>query len=238
MSLTSNIARAKTDYDEVYEAGKDTIWNMVLNNGNRTSFRYAFAYWANLIDSFYPPYDIKPKGSAINMFQSINDVMDLNARFEECGKVLDTKGCTDLTQAFYLSRFTVLPIIDLSGLTSAPNATFGDMYNLVEIKGVVPPVNVTWNAQAFRNDTELRDLTIVGTNAVSYLNLSWSKKLNKASITSVINSLSTTTPSGLSITLSETAVKTAFNTTDPSTCEEWLALRNTRSNWTISLQDS
>jgi hypothetical protein len=67
-----------------------------------------------------------------------------------------------------------------------------------------------------------------GTVSVSGLNLQWSTKLSKASITSIINCLSSTT-SGLSITLSKTAVDNAF------TAEEWAALENTKHNWTIAL---
>lgn len=63
-------------------------------------------------------------------------------------------------------------------------------------------------------------------------------KLSKPSITSIINCLSTTT-SGLTVTLSKTAVNNAFETSegvaDGSTSQEWLNLVATKTNWTISL---
>ena len=52
--------------------------------------------------------------------------------------------------------------------------------------------------------------------------------ISKDNIINIINCLSTTT-SGLTVTLSQTAVNNAFTT------EEWEALEATKSNWTISL---
>ena len=62
--------------------------------------------------------------------------------------------------------------------------------------------------------------------------------LDKESLTSIINCLSDST-SGLTVTLSLTAVNKAFEITNGadngSNSTEWLNLVNTRSNWTISL---
>jgi hypothetical protein len=74
----------------------------------------------------------------------------------------------------------------------------------------------------------LEELYCEGTLDITGLNLKDSTKLNKASIESIISVLSTTT-TGLSITLSKTAVNNAFTT------DEWNALIGTRTNWTISL---
>lgn len=93
----------------------------------------------------------------------------------------------------------------------------------------------------FSNCVALEELNCEGVIDITGLNLQWSKKLSKASITSVINCLSTTT-SGLSVTISKTAVNNAFATSegaaDGSTSEEWLNLIATKSNWTISLLDA
>ena len=80
----------------------------------------------------------------------------------------------------------------------------------------------------FYNCSNLEELYCEGTLDITGLNLKDSPKLNKASIESVISILSTTT-TGLSITLSQTAVNNAFTT------DEWNALIGTRTNWTISL---
>lgn len=71
------------------------------------------------------------------------------------------------------------------------------------------------------------------------VNLGAATKLNKASIESIIDVLSDTT-SGLSITLSKTAVDNAFYDPDGedvigSTSSAWTWLCDSKSNWTINL---
>lgn len=88
--------------------------------------------------------------------------------------------------------------------------------------------NITNNSNMFLNCTKLEELNCEGIIDITGINLQWSTKLSRESITSVINCLSTTT-SGLSVTLSKTAVENAFTT------EEWTALEATKPNWTISL---
>lgn len=80
----------------------------------------------------------------------------------------------------------------------------------------------------FLNCPKLEELNCEGELDITGLDLKDSPKLNKASIESIISVLSTTT-TGLSITLSQTAVNNAFTT------DEWNALIATRTNWTISL---
>ena len=88
------------------------------------------------------------------------------------------------------------------------------------------------NAGDFKNTfmecNALETLNIKGEIAVDGCNLGYSKKLNKESIKKVIGILSTTT-SGLTVTLSKTAVNNAF------TDAEWNTLIATKPNWNISL---
>jgi hypothetical protein len=83
----------------------------------------------------------------------------------------------------------------------------------------------------FSRCTSLRDLTFTGTINVSGINLYWCKLLTKDSIVSLVNALSSTA-TGQSVTVSQTAVNNAFTT------DEWNALKATKSNWTIELKDS
>lgn len=89
----------------------------------------------------------------------------------------------------------------------------------------------TFNNNTFLDCSALTDLTIIGTIESANVNLSWSPQLTADSLESVVASLSTS-KSGLTVTLSKTAVTNAFGGTDAA---EWLALIETRSNWTISL---
>jgi hypothetical protein len=107
------------------------------------------------------------------------------------------------------------------------SACFSGCSNLVKCM----PLNfdfVSGAPNAFNGCAALEELPISGTIKVGDLNLKDSPKLSKASITSIINALSTTT-SGLTVTLSKTAKEAAF------TDAEWETLKNTRSNWNIDL---
>ncbi len=86
-------------------------------------------------------------------------------------------------------------------------------------------------ANSFHYLSALEELGIEGVIGKNGVNFTWSSKLNKASITRLINCLSSTT-TGLTITLSKTAVINAFGST---TATEWTNLIATKSNWTISL---
>lgn len=82
----------------------------------------------------------------------------------------------------------------------------------------------------FNGCTALEELYCEGELAINGLDLSACTKLNRASIESVIGVLSDTT-SGLSVTLSQTAVINAFgNLTD-----DWTTVAGSKLNWTISL---
>lgn len=74
--------------------------------------------------------------------------------------------------------------------------------------------------------------------ACNGMDLSMTYNINRKSIISVINALSTTT-SGLSVTLSKTAVNREFETStganNGSTSTEWITLIATKNNWNIVL---
>ena len=251
MSIQEKLTTISENVPRVYESGVaegrtqewSDFWDATQKNGTRTTYYYAFSGYQYNFDTFYPKYDIRPQGGANNMFYNwSNDVLDnqvggsLKARLEECGVVLDTSRVTNITSAFGYSHFSEIPIIDCTGLTVACSGVFnGAGEELTTIEKIIVNESVSF-INWFASCRGLVNLTFEGVIGQDSLNLAWSKKLNKASITSVVNALSTTT-SGLSVAISKTAVKTAFNTTDPSTCEEWLALRNTRSNWIINLSD-
>jgi hypothetical protein len=82
----------------------------------------------------------------------------------------------------------------------------------------------------FLGCTKLEELYCEGELTINGLDLSACTKLNKASIESVIGVLSDTT-SGLSVTLSKTAVLNAFGSLD----DEWTTVAGSKLNWTINL---
>lgn len=94
------------------------------------------------------------------------------------------------------------------------------------------------NTSTFQECTSLENIIMEGIYAKNGLSFENCSKLNKTSIISIINVLSTNTE-GLLITFSKTSVNNAFETeegkADGEASEEWLALVASKANWTISL---
>ena len=70
MTIAEQITRAKADYDEVYEAGQqveyDRFWDMVTNNGTRTTYPFAFSYGS--LGGDMPPDKFESATLTYNMF--------------------------------------------------------------------------------------------------------------------------------------------------------------------------
>jgi hypothetical protein len=104
---------------------------------------------------------------------------------------------------------------------------------------VIPKEVDVWQ-ETFEWCNELVELEMIGENKYDGLNLKYSKKLNKASVENVVNTLSKNT-TGVKVTISKTAVNKAFETSvganNGSTSAEWEALKNSKSNWIINLEN-
>lgn len=140
---------------------------------------------------------------------------------------------------FYVSRVTTITDsqIDFSNATDMRNA-FQSASLLKTLILKIGEKSRSYNTETFDGCTALENLTIIGTILNSGINLGDSTKLTMDSIASVFNALSTTT-SGLSITLSKTAVNNAFsiNIDDETTYPQdspYYNLRHSRDNWTIN----
>jgi hypothetical protein len=244
MTIADKILRAKDDYDTVYEAGYEKgkaeggdgaleVWKAILVDGERKDFSNAFANTRFSKDTMRLLYDIKPT-TANNMFffSAIKqtDMFSMTEVEKRDGKVFDFSNCTNFSGTFNSGCFDELNVIDLSKATS----TYQVFYNgssSAKIKRI--------NRLIFSEDTviswgmfgycyELEHVGFEGVISKSGLDMQWSTKLSKDSITSLVNALSPTT-SNLTVTLSKQAVENAF------TDDEWGALESTKTNWTISL---
>jgi hypothetical protein len=260
MSATANAIREKTGSTEriawnetkgfsdavgdVYEAGKkaehDVFWDVCQNYGNRTDYSNAFGGQGWLPDNFKPKYDIRPT-NAYMMFRAFGfaddySYKDFAKHLEDLGVVLDFSNCTNMQYAFQLASMARLGKINLSKCTSTSNL-FAYSY-IYEIDEIVFSDITNIDGAMFIDCGALEKVKFSGVIASNGLNLQWSKKLDKASIESVFNALSTEV-SDLSITLSLYAVNKAFETQDGAndggTSAEWQALRATRPNVTILL---
>ena len=136
--------------------------------------------------------------------------------------------CITNTSMFYMSTITDVPVIDCSEAT-ALSSTFSYTDYLATIEKWILKND---GSQAFNTPFQgcrgLVNIVVEGVIGKNGISLQWATKLSKASITSFVDALSSTT-SGLTITFSKTAKEAVF------AADEWAALIATKSNWTISL---
>ena len=217
---------------QVYNKGRqdeyDEFWDNVTNYGNREGYRLGFAGWSN--EYFRPNRKIIPKGSTSgnSTFNACPNLKKIEAEyFDFSQKPTGTTSQTGWYYTFY--KCPELEEIEDIGLTPQYGyyATFSSSNKLHTIAAIRTDENTRWST-AFDWSRNIVNLNIIGTIGQNGFNIQHSTKLSKASITSIINALSPTT-SGLTVTLSKTAVNNAFTT------DEWDALIATKTNWTISL---
>lgn len=235
MTIAEKLSRAKADYDAVKEAGKqeqyDAFWDNYQQNGNRRVYNYAFQGYGFNVDNFYPKYDIVIEGAGNNAFYGWTTFPDekarlnLKERLEQCGVVLDTSKATNLTALFGYGRFKEIPTIDCTGLTASSTQLFRRNSSLQKIEKIITNETVTYS-NWFQDDPALEYITFEGVigQDIDFSNC----PLTKSSIENIIEHLSTTS-SGKTLTLKQTAVNSAFTTA------EFEALKATRTNWTFSL---
>lgn len=196
--------------DEVYEAGKqaeyNNFWDFYQQNGLKPDYNSAFRGWKD--ELYNPKYPIVCRESAN---WSVSEFM------------------------FYQSTVTDTKV----DITLPKNQTFKQgffgCFWLVTIRKLIIDKSTKFS-NSFAYCQSLVNLTIEGVIGQNYFDLSYSKKLSKESIISVINALSTET-SGLTVTISETAVVNAGYFETPEAWEEWETLIATKPNWTIALID-
>ena len=227
-----SIDEMATEQDAVFEAGKDAgtdaFWDAVQKGGNRTSYTTAFSHWG-------AEY-IRPKYKVV-----ATNVTDATQTFSNCEKLKKVESaCFDLSQkptgtnnnsGYYYTFYRCSALEEIEDIGLVPQygyyTTFGNCPSLHTIAKIGADENTRFST-TFDYCHELQNLTIDGVIGQNGFNVRWSTKLTKASITSIINALSSTT-SGLTVTISKTAKETAF------TDAEWTALVATKPNWTISL---
>lgn len=208
----------------------DEFWDDYQGNGSRVDYDLAFGGKGWTIDTFKPKYDIIPS-TAYMLFRKSEIAVDIVEYLNELGVKLDFSNCTGLLYAFSLCPVTRVGEID--GRASGASITFDSVFYYADKLHTIDKLYLSETKPNFNNITfgyctRLVNLTLEGTIRNNGLNLQWSKNLSKASIENIIGCLSSST-SGLTITLSKTAVNNAFTT------DEWNTLIATKKNWTISL---
>ena len=158
----------------------DAFWDMFQENGNRTDYRYAFAYTKWNDRMFKPKYPLKFVGEATYVFVGTEVVW--------ADKVLqvDLSEATNMTWLFRNSKFTKLGKCDFSAATDI-NGIFSICNNLESIEEVVSNENLAWS-NAFGYSSRLRNITFSGVIGKS-INFMDCSQLTAASVQSIIDHL-------------------------------------------------
>jgi hypothetical protein len=163
-------------------------------------------------------------------YYSTQEPFDFVELFDKLGITLDLSNATNCEGICNYNRLvTHLGVLDFRKDTASVYAPFNYASNLVTIdKWILNDNGSQYFNAAFNGCVALENIVVEGTIGGDGLDLHWSTKLSKASITSFIEHLSDTA-TGKTITFSKTAKEAAF------TADEWSALIATKSNWTIAL---
>lgn len=195
--------------EEGKKAERNDFWEVFQKGGVPMNYNYAFAYNKFKDDNYFPKYDINV----------LSGNTTANYMFSASPDLTDTKVTIDASKANNTQNM-------FSGCTS-----------LKKIPKLIVGAN-TGFANTFSSCEALEELYIEGTIAKNGFNVQYSTFLKKASIKSIIEHLSDSV-SGLSVTLSKTAVNREFgiDVDDPSTYpegSEYYNLRQSKSKWTIN----
>jgi hypothetical protein len=231
MDIAEKTLRLKTDFDDVYEAGKkaeyDAFWDGVQDKGNRTNYASAFRNWGSK--------EINPK------YLILCDT--LYEMFLNCGKLDVTPNVASIAangkfasayNAFAFCRnlknITFDILLDNKSQTSTLTSTFRYCDELITIKKLGVVDTLVFFSNTFDQCTKLENITIEGTIGQNGFDIHWSTLLSADSLKSIINALSTTT-TGLTIKLPNTAQS---NYESKYGSGSWATLTATRSNWSIA----
>ena len=266
MTIAEKILRAKADYDEVYSAGKAVsydsgyaegkqdgisegieqgaeaekkrFWGILQDYGNRTNWTYAFYQWR--VDIIDPQYDVRPQ-NATNMFQQ---VVAYNGKKLSLPEIEARNGIKfDFSKTTLFSNWIAWSDIEDLGFVdtiSSTNPVFSNNGNLKKLSIAIKEDGSQNFSGAFDYTTVLEDFTVVSGVFGSNLNFQWTPKLNKASVTSIVEHLSDNT-SGLSVTFSKEILnQTSFDFESGIkypvwSSGEWEALIATKPYWSFKL---
>jgi hypothetical protein len=239
MTTAEMLVEVAKGTQKVYEDGKksqyDEFWDNFQQNGNRNRYPYGFTSGGWTAQTLKPKYLVKPVDAtyasqyAVNMFFRANEESTEHLDFSKIADKFDFSEVINASSLFNSAKFTNVTA-DLSKAEYASLAFANQWYGCVKSLTLKVSEKLTTATNIFYGNAWLNELTMMEGSVIACegWDLHWATSLSKASITSVINALSTST-SGKTITFSKTAKNNAF------TDSEWSALIATKTNWTISL---
>lgn len=244
-NLLEKISLISTGEQEVFEAGKqaeyDVFWDTIQENGIKKNYAFNFAGNGWNSKTFKPKYDIVPTNCRGLFYYGSCSGMDLTEHLNALGVVLDTSQSTTFQQMFIYGSPKRVPILDTrssSSINQLASASLIETFDKIILRDDGSQTFSQPFGAGTTASTKIINLTLEGVIGQNGFNISGCANLSKQSILNIVSVLSPTT-SNLTVTLSLTAVKKAFETSegasDGDTSAEWLSLIATKSNWGISL---
>lgn len=206
----TDLENAIGNVPRVYEAGKkaycNEFWDKFQDYGNRINYANAFYGWN---DTFYNPKHRFKNVGAVGYMYDASAITDTKVDI-----IHGSGGRVDDFMYMFRNAKQLVTIRKLGSVRTGHQFQ-GTFNNCIALENIV--------------------LDLVVENNISFQQ---STKLTKASIENIISVLSSEV-TGKTLTLSEAAVNAAFETAeglaDGSASAEWLELRGSKTNWTISL---
>ena len=248
-SVAEKMALASTNIPKIFSSGREVglregkeeewsaFWDAFQDCGERRIYQNAFTRCWNA-ENFKPKYDIIAEGNASGMFQywekyPYGNIAEICSN---CGVTLDLSNANCLSSAFRYCLSPELPTLNLRNATD-----ISDMLSFAGVKRIekiISSENTGWQSPRALSLWSQGEHCIFEGEICESITLSESAMFDKETIVSMINTLSPNV-TGMVATVGQNAVDKAFETSeganDGSVCEEWLALVNSKLNWTISL---
>lgn len=249
LQLKDKALQLKTDFDEVYESGKqeekEEFWANFWNNlDGYYSYRFCGCGWTNnTFKPIYPDGIIQPT-SAERMFNFFNRNRYYDNPLIDMTEFCEHFDFSQVKNASYMFDNAMVKnlIVDLSSATSCVStfgAGNGGKFENIIFKVTEKCINFTGCFVNYKNMSPCPTTIMPTEDSVIASNITCdSKILNKKSIKSFVSALSPDT-TGKTLTLHKNAIDAAFETSDGANdgadSEEWANLIATKSNWTITL---
>lgn len=236
MTTAEKLQLIAENEQKVFDAGKEAehaaFWDAYQQNGQRTDYATAFSSSCWTPALFHPTHPLTV-GNGYMLFRNNQKV---NAAMLAQGE-WDFSACWSLQYGF-VGCFQLEEVADL-GATVTLESCFADCTHLKSVQRLhLPPAENGIVTNLFWNCPQLTEVSVVGTLRAGNLGLQKSPLLSRASIEGLVAALSDEV-TGQTLTLSQTAVNTAFETAsgaaDGAQSEDWAALIATKSNWSFSL---
>ena len=203
------------------------LWDSLTQNNTRTDYKNFGSAWND--DTWKPPYALQPvNGNYMFAYTNIKEALYYYP--------LDLSKCKYADQMFAAhSSITKLPVLDLRSLENSPSQIFWGQRSIKWIEGI--KLNNNADLSSIFNEFGFEHIIFDFVISRS-LNLTRGTTLDKETIESAMNNLSTTNE-GCSVTFATAAINKDYETSeganDGSTSEEWLNKVASRPNWTIYL---